>query len=174
MVFPSKTSKDIFCCQISNSLRDPKVTSQNNIKIIETSPRIGKAKVNLDHQSLKNDHSASSLTSINKSKYSQQPKDKKKVKISERINLKKSSTNTKPNTSKIDNSSRQCLNIFEEDDFPMENSKTTENVLNDMSMDLRGSFEELEQTGPTKAEEDMLSDNSFRQKKGNWLNPIDQ
>ena len=111
IVFPSKTVKDIFCTQIASMFRDSKVASQSNIKILETSPRVGKNLYNKDANGLKNDHSASSLTSIHKSKHSQN-KDRKKVKLSERLNLKKSSTNTKQNTSKLDTSSRQCLNIF--------------------------------------------------------------
>ena len=74
---------------------------------------------------------------MNRSKH----KDKKKVKISERLNLKKSYTKLTPNKSGGENNPRECLNIFEEDDF--EEHRGPETTGNDTSMDLRGSFEEL-------------------------------
>lgn len=42
-------------------------------------------------------------------------------------------------------------------------------------MDLRGSFEEFQSQKPNpKNQDDAASDASFKQKKGNYLNPIDQ
>lgn len=89
--------------QIANSFKETKQTSQTNIKILETStPRNGIFFSDLEPR-LKNDNSATSLTSANLSRH----KDRKKVKLSERINLKKSST---PN--KMDTSARECLDVF--------------------------------------------------------------
>lgn len=87
---------------------------------------------------MKNDGSASSLPSINRSKH--KDKSRGKIKISERLNHKKSFTKVSPN--KVENS-RECLNVFEEDNFAEGNHKTHDNFINDSSMDLRGSFEEF-------------------------------
>lgn len=70
---------------------------------------------------MKNDGSASSLTSNSKSRNKYREKGEK-VKISERINLKKSSTKLSGNNAKQqkyennNHTERECLNIFEEDD----------------------------------------------------------
>lgn len=86
---------------------------------------------------MKNDGSASSLTSNNKSR----GKNKQKVRITECINLKRS--HTKMSSNKQISKHKECLDIFdEEEDF--NNNKGTEqsSILknSDASMDLRGSF----------------------------------
>ena len=116
LIFNSKIERDTIAAQVVSSSQEFRPVSSSQIQIIgSNTPRNGTYWINKD-PNLKNEHSASSLTSVNRSRH----KDKKKVKISERLNLKKSSTKLTP--SRLDNSSRHCLNIFEEDgDFGGQN-----------------------------------------------------
>lgn len=90
------------------------------------------------NEALKNDGSASSLTSNNNKSRGK----KQKVKITEAINLKKS--HTKMNSNKPVINQRECLNIFENENQDF-NTKITEQSslfkVSDASMDLRNSFD---------------------------------
>ena len=98
---------------------------------------------------MKNNGSSSSLTSYNRNKN----KTKEKVKISERLNIKRSNTKfSASKNAKDETNNEECLNIFEDDDVP-ETKNNRSMHTPDTAMDLRGSFEELEQKSFSKLED---------------------
>lgn len=145
IIFNTKLERDL----IMSLGADIYQTNLNNSQIKNSTPRNGRS------PNLAKDTSGSSLTSMNKSKN----KDKQKVKISERLNLKRSCNKAgttgnikSPPSSQQQNihensvvssnllQSGECLNIFEDDDeqFLMGMSEPVNK--HDQSMDLRGSF----------------------------------
>ena len=149
----------LFVAHQSSKMDSRSFTPKNGPK----SPMNNDPSANNSSKILKNG-SSSSLASNNTRRH----KNKEKVKISERLNLKRSYTKLSANKINLgkDKEPGECLNIFEDDDFADITSgggRCDLSANNDTAMDLRGSFEELEQKSFSKLDEDNTSNHSFRQ-----------